>query len=245
MLRAALIAARICPACKTSNEMGRWTLQRTDELPSRWGHQRYEMVLFHAERHTTESNFEFETTATFEARSYSATRAGPRERTCLGHARTHTPAQTQSIYKHDRSARARAHMLWSRGLGRLAAAARDQSTEPKRASALDVVCCPSLVTAWHVSYRARGVAIAVWGHRWPAAPTSATSRKSKASASLDFPFQAMHTRARTPMQACTYAHAHAGKCDLDFLVCVCYCDDGFCCSVCVVPSTHRWPPHSH
>ena len=84
-------------------------------------------------------------------------------------------------------------------MGRLAAAARDQSTEPKRASALDVVCCPSLVTAWHVSYRARGVAIAVWGHRWPAAPTSATSRKSKASASLDSPFQATPSR----------AHAHA------------------------------------
>ncbi len=45
--------------------------------------------------------------------------------------------------------------------------------------------------------------------------------------------------------ACTYAHAHAGKCDLDFLVCICYCDEGFCCSVCVVPSTHCWPPHSH
>ena len=51
------------------------------------------MVLFHAERHTTESNFEFETTATFEARR-AVPLVPPAREDMLGHARTHTPAQT-------------------------------------------------------------------------------------------------------------------------------------------------------
>jgi hypothetical protein len=67
------------------------------------------MVLFHAERHTTQSNFEFETTATFEA-CCAVPLVPPAREDMLGHARTHTPAQTRSIHKHDRSAGARAHM---------------------------------------------------------------------------------------------------------------------------------------
>jgi hypothetical protein len=170
----------------------------------------------------------------------------PAREDMLGHARTHTPAQTRSIHKHDRSAGARAHMQGHAGpMG--SPSCRCTRPEHRAKARISVGCCVLPIAGNSVARlvpRTRRCHCRL-GHRWPAAPTSATSRKSKASASLDSPFQATHTCTRTPMQACTCAHAHAGKCDLDFLVCVCYCDEGFCCSVCVVPSTHCWPPHSH
>jgi hypothetical protein len=165
------------------------------------------MVLFHAERHTTQSNFEFETTATFEARR-AVPLVPPAREDMLGHARTHAPAQTRSIHKHARSAGARAHMQGRAGpMG--SPGCRCTRPEHRAKARISVGCCvlcPSLVTAWHVSYRARGVAIAVWG-QVAGCPDQCNEPKiqGKCKPRLPIPSHAV-TRARA--RRCKPAHAH-------------------------------------